>query len=336
MSQVSAPVAARVFRRHPLRTAVGALVLSVVFSAAVLFLLPKFLPRTMNISTRGTVVLVVAIAITLVVWIGSFWLRNIRVVVTPDTVQIGRAGKVETFARDVTGFRSHITEHRTNGFRSGTTRALIVLSGGREITVELPGFTRATFNELMALLTPVSQPVAEDPVEAARVRASLPSSFTVDASDERRIANGFLITAIVLFAVALAFGLMAFMPGFGESDFSALILLLPFGALGGIGFAIGAAQRRKVARSAPAQVWVSHHGLRIGDTDHPYDQLSRIWVTPPAYDTRRIRIERPTGRSVTHVLASPRIRITPDYRDFVLALRAETARMPGLVSLDLE
>ncbi|GEC74051.1 hypothetical protein [Microbacterium maritypicum] len=53
LNQAEAVSGERVFRRNPLRSAVGAIVLSAVLSAVTLFVLPKFLPRTMNISTRG-------------------------------------------------------------------------------------------------------------------------------------------------------------------------------------------------------------------------------------------------------------------------------------------
>lgn len=336
MSQVSVAPAERVFRRHPLRTAGGSLLLTVVFAAAVLFLLPKFLPPNMTISTRGTIVLVVVIAITLAVWIGAFWFRNIRVIVRADSVEIGRPGGTETYSRATTAFRSKITEHRTNGFRTGTTRALIAWTGGRETVIELPGFTRTTFNELMAQLTPISAPPAVDPVEAARARAKLPTTFTVDASKERSLGRGFLIAAIVFAAATIGTVLMAFTPGFLEGELSALILIAPMAGVAAIGFGIGAAQRYRVARTTPTQISLSHHGIRIGEVDHPYAQLTRVWLTPPAYPIRRIRIERAAGRTITHVLGSTRITMTPDYAAFLEAVRAETAPWPGLLSLDLE
>lgn len=172
LNQAEAVPGERVFHRNPLRSAVGAVVLSAVLSAATLFLLPRFLPGTMKISTRGVVVLVVAIALTVAVFAGFFWFRNIRIVVRPHEVEIGKPGSRETFARATTAFRSKITEHRTNGLPSGTTRALVVHTGDREITIELPGYTRPLFNELMATLNPIAQPVFDDPVAAARAERS--------------------------------------------------------------------------------------------------------------------------------------------------------------------
>lgn len=335
VSQAPLMAAERVFRRHPVRVAVGALVLSVVLSAAALFIIPQFIPFTVDRPTRGMIVLIVAIALTAAVWTGAFWFRNMRVVVGPDAVEIGRPGNRETYSRATTAFRSKITEHRTNGLRSGTTRALVVHSAGREITVELPGFTRATFNELIAALNPIA-PTQVDPVEAARLRATLPTTYTVDASRERRFAGQLLLVAVIAFVVTLAVVLLAFTPGFLDGELSALILLAPMSAVVGIGFAIGAAQRRRVARSAPTQVSLSHHGIRIGDVDHPYNQLTRIWVTPPAYPVNRIRIERNAGRAVTHTLVSSRVDMNPEYAVFLTALQAETASVPGLLSLDLE
>lgn len=325
----------RVFRRSPLRSAVGAIVLSAVLSAATLFLLPRFLPRTMDISTRGVLVLIVAIAFTVAVFAGFFWFRNIRIVVRPDAVEIGKAGSRETFPRATTAFRSKITEHRTNGLPSGTTRALVVYSGDREITIELPGYSRPLFNELMATLNPIAQPV-EDAVEAARARSQLPSSFTIDAAGERRLVRLLTTWALVLLAIAAGFALIAVVPGFLDSELSALVLIVPFAAVGGIGLAIGAAQRRRVLRMIPARVSVSRHGIRIDDAEHPFAGLVRIWMTPTGYVVRRLRLQGSAGKGSTHVLASSRVAMAPDYAEFLLAVRADTAHLPGLLSLDLE
>lgn len=326
----------RIFRRHPARAVLSAVLISAALSAAALFIVPQFLPRGMDLSTRGTVVLVIAIALTLVVCASILWLRNTRIVVRPGTVEVGRAGNREVFDRAASAFRSKITEHRANGLRSGITRALIIHSGGREITVELAGFTRATFNDLMAVLNPITPPTPADPVDAARARAQLPSSFTVDSSGERRLAAGLAIGAGVLLAVALATGLLAASPGFLDGELSALVLLVPFAGLAGIGLTIGALQRRRVLKAIPVHIAVSHHGLRLDDGDLPFAQLSRIWLTPAGYPVRRMRLERTTGRTTTHVLGSSRVRMTPDYAEFLLAVRAQTAHLPGLLQLDLE
>ncbi|WP_194764341.1 hypothetical protein [Microbacterium sp. UFMG61] len=333
---VSVMMSEQVFRRHPVRSAVTALVLSAVLSAAALFILPRMLPRTMDLDTRRIIVLVAAIVVTGLVFTSMLWLRNTRIVVRPATVEIGRAGNRETYDRATTAFRSKITEHRTNGIRSGITRALVVYSAGREITVELPGFTRSTFNELMAVLTPIAPAKPADPVEAARVRAQLPSSFRVDSSKERVLATGLTIAAVVLLIVAAAVTAVAFTPGFLDGELSALVLLIPTAGVAGIGLAIGAAQRQRVLKRIPAHVSISHHGIRLDDVDLPFAQLTRIWLTPTGYPVRRIRFERAEGRSTTHILGSNRVQMTPDYGDFLLALRAETSTRPELLRLDLE
>lgn len=337
VNQVRVAPATRVFRRHPVRAVIGAVVLSVVLSAATLFLLPRFLPRAMDISERGVIVLIVAIALTVAAFAGFLWFRNVRIVVTPDTVEVGRAGSRETFPRATTGFRSKITEHRTNGLPSGTTRALIVHSGDREITIDLPGYSRATFNALMAELAPITAPPAENPVDAARARAQLPSAFAIDASGERRLVARLAIACVVFLVVALAVVVVAAtVPGFLTGEYSALVLFAPFAAAGAIGFGIGALQRHRVLRSIPARVSVDHRGIRVDDADHPFAQLRHVWLTPIGYPVRRLRLDRQAGRSVTHVLASPRVTMTPEYGDFLLAVRADTAHLPGLLSLDLE
>lgn len=336
LNQAEAVPRERTFRRHPVRSTVGAIVLSAVLSVATLFLLPTFLPRGMNIATRGLVVLIVAIALTVAVFAGFFWFRNIRIVVRPDEVEIGKAGARETFSRGTTVFRSKITEHRTNGLPSGTTRALIVHSGGREITFELPGYTRSLFNELMATLNPIAQPQFVDPVEAARAAAHLPTQFTIDAAGERRVAARITIAAVVFLVIAVAVGLLALIPGFLEGELSALILLAPFAALAAIGFGIAALQRRRLVRSIPAQLSVDSQGIRVDGVDIPYAQVDRLWLTPPAYPVKRIRFERAAGRATTYLVSSPRVEITPGHDDLLGAVRARTAHRPGLVSLDLE
>lgn len=333
---VSVVSSGRVFRRHPARAVLSAIVLTVVLSAATLFLLPRFLPRQMDVETRGILVLVVAVALAVAVWLGIFWFRNVRIAVHSTTVEIGRGGNRETFDRATTAFRSKITEHRTNGLRSGVTRALLVHSGGREITVELPGFTRADFNELMAVLNPIDQPPAADPVEAARARAHLPTSFTVDTSKERGFATGLTVGAVIALVAALAAVAYAFTPGFFDSDLSALVMIVPFAGLAGIGLLIGALHRRRVLASIPARIGVSAQGLRLDDEDEPYSQLTRIWLTPTGYPVRRLRIDRASGRSRTMVLGSSRVGMTPDYADFLVTVRAQTAHLPGLLRLDLE
>lgn len=336
LEQTHTTTGERVFHRNRLRSAIGAIVISAALSAGTLFLLPTFLPRDMDIPTRGTLVLVVASALTVAVFLGFFWFRDIRIVVRPDTVEIGKAGSRETYDRATTGFRSSITEHRTNGLPSGTTRALIVHTGYRETTFELPGYTRAMFNELMATLTPIAQPTPVDPVAAARAAAQLPTHFTVDGAGERRFAARITIAAVVFLALAVAVGLLALISGFGDSEFSALILLAPFAAVAAVGVGIGAVQRRRVVRSIPAQVQVDSQGIRLDGVASPYGQLTRIWLTPPAYPVKRLRLERVGSRSTTHLLVSSRVTITPGYDQMLRAVQARTAHLPGLLSLDLE
>ncbi|MFJ4223425.1 hypothetical protein [Microbacterium sp. NPDC089695] len=333
---VSVASSGRVFRRHPVRAVVSAIVLTVVLSAAALFILPRFLPRRMDVETRGIIVLVVAVALTAAVWLSIFWFRNVRIAVHPTQVEIGRGGNREIFDRSTTAFRPKITEHRTNGLRSGVTRALLVYSGDREITVELHGFTRADVNELMAVLNPIDAPPVADPVEAARARAHLPTSFTVDASKERGFAIGLTVGAAISLVAALGVVALAFTPGFLDGELSALVLIVPFAGVAGIGLLIGALQRWRVLRAIPARIGVSTQGLRLDAEDVPFAQLTRIWLTPTGYPVRRMKIERAAGRSRTMVLGSSRVQTTPDYADLLVTLRAQTAHLPGLLRLDLE
>ena len=125
-------------------------------------------------------------------------------------------------------------------------------------------------------------------------------------------------------------------PNPGSSGSAKWNLLAPFAAVAAIGFGIGAVQRRRLVRSIPAQVSVDSQGIRIDGVGMPYAQLARIWLTPPAYPVKRLRFDRAAGKTTTHLLASSRVGITPDYGDLLLAVRARTAHLPGLLSLDLE
>lgn len=334
MTQAFAQQAEIVFRRHPLRTAMKALVLTVVLSAAALFILPSMLPRNMDIPTRGLIVLVVAIVLTAVVWIGMFWYRNIRVVIRPDRIDIGRPGDVQSYARAMTGFRSKVTEHHTNGIRTSTTRTLIVDTGAKETLVDLHGFSRAEFNELMAVLAPIGTPTT-DPVDAARLRAHLVRTFTIDASSQRRIGTAFLVVAVVFLTITVAVAAVVFSQGPLDGE-DAVIVVTPFTGLVGVGFGLGALQRFRAFATSPRRIEIGSLGLRIDDVDHPYSQLRRIWLTPPAYPTHRMQIDPVAGRSRTIILESNRVTLTPAYDEFLLTITSETGRTPGLLSLDLE
>ncbi len=324
----------QVFRQNPVRAVLGALALALLLDVIALVIIPQLLPDTIYTSGRFTIVFSAIAVITVVVLIGMLWLRNLQVRVTPETVVIGRPGKWETYPRATTVFRTHITEHRTNGVRSGTTRALLVHTGAGERTVPLPGFSRTVFNELVATLNPITLPQVADPVEAARLRSGLPVVFAVDASRERSSGIRFLVVAAVALVVT-AITLTPLLDPAGLDGDSIIILLAPIAGIVTVGFGIGGFQRLRVAGKAQTQVTIGAAGIRIGEVEHAYAQLTRIWLTPPAYGTKRLTLESGAVRSV-QVLESARIRITPEYAAFAASLQAHAAGRPGLLSLDRE
>ncbi|MGW8482613.1 hypothetical protein ACWGJP_05700 [Microbacterium sp. NPDC055903] len=334
MSQQVMPVE-RVFRQHPLRALLSAVVIAVVLDALALLIIPQVLPDTIYTSGRRIIVFGAMAVITVVVLVVMLWLRNVQVRVSHESVTVGRAGKWESFPRATTAFRTHITEHRTNGVRSGTTRSLIVRTAHGERTIALPGFTRSVFNELAATLNPLTPPTAVDPVEAARVRAGLPTTFEVDAAGERRAGNRFLVVAVIALVVAVVAILPLFAPDFPTGETAPLVMLSPLAAIVAVGFGIGGFQRLRLARRSTTRIVVGSLGLRIGEVDHPYAQLTRIWLTPPAYATKRITLESPSGRSI-HLLESARVAIRPEYSQFAASLHAHVAERQGLLSFDLE
>lgn len=325
-----------VFRRGILPTVLRAIVVSAVALTAALFLIPQIVPRGMSLSDRTLLLTFVAVVLLVVVWGTLFWLRNVRVVVSRDVVEIGRPGSREAFERATTEFRSRVTEHRTNGVRSGTTRTLIVGRNGVEREFELPGFSRAAFNELMAQLIPLAIAHPADPVAAARVRSQVRRDFQVDASRERRLAIVFAIVSAVFLLLTLVIVLSVMARGELDGE-SVAILLTPLTGLVAAGFGLGVVQRVRAVRQTPTRITVGHRGLRLDEVEHPYASLTRIWLTPPSYSgAKRLRLERRGGRPLTLTLSAPRITLDPDYDELVTALRSETAAFPGLLSLDLE
>lgn len=335
--QDSVPVDERVFRRSPLRAIIGVLLGSALLSTALLFIVPSHLPRQMSTGTRGMVVLALCVAGAIIIGVCVFVFANVRIVVRPDIVMILRPGKNRLYLREDTEFASKVTEHYTNGLRSGTTRALTVHSDAGTETVSLPGYTRAQFNELMSLLAPVAPPEPVDPVEAARRRASLPTQFRTDAGPVRRTARAFGLAGVGLLLLALATVALVFGTGGLEfNDYSALILIVPFAVLGAVGVLVGSAHQARKARSVPAQLNVTHLGLRIDDVDYPYAQLTRIQLTPPSYSRHRLALEPAAGRTASYLLSGPGVTMTPGIAELLEVLRVETARHPGLLRLDLE
>lgn len=328
--------AALVFRRGILPTVLRGLIVSAVALTGALFLIPRIVPRGTTLADRTLILAVAAIVLLVAVWGTLFWLRNVRVVVGPDAVEIGRPGRREMFERATTDFRSKVTEHRTNGVRSGTTRALVVGRNGWEREFELPGFSRGSFNELMARLNPLAIVPPADPVAAARMRSQVRRDFEVDASKERRLAAVFAVVSAVFLVLTVVIAASVLAQGELDGD-SVAILLTPLTGLIAAGFGLGVAQRVRTVRRTPQRITVGHQGLRLDEVDHPYAQLTRIWLTPPSYDgEKRLRLERRGARPLAVTLSTGRITLTPEYDELVAALRSETATHPGLLSLDLE
>lgn len=323
--------APRVFRRSLVGAAIQALVVSVVIVVAAIVVVPGLLPISTSRTTRATLTAVVIAVLLVAVWGSLLWLRNLSVIVTTERVTIRRPlGEVAAFARNETRFGSTVTQNRVNGMPSSVTRTLIARGPHGETRLDLTGFSRSTFNALIATVSPLAEAVPD-----AVPRSVEAVTFTLDATGLR--ARGRKIAWAAVFTGAVSLGASAV--GFRAHDdtlrvvgcaVAIFVFVLTFG------LAIGAAQIASQARRHPARVTVSGIGVSIDGTDHPYASLSRIWVTPTAYARSSIQIIDQDGCRSTWPLVAPGVSLSPDYLVFVHALRIATHHHPGLVALDLE
>lgn len=321
----------RVFRRGLAGAVLQAVIASVIVGVAAAFIVPGVLPIYTSRTTRATLTLV-AIAVALVViWGTPLWLRNLTVVVTPERVTVRRpVGEVAAFARSETVFGSTVTQNRVNGMKSSVTRTLIAHGPQGESRVDLPGFSRSTFNALVELIAPLGESVAE-----TEPRLPQATSFTLDTSVQRSRSRRFAWAALILGAVALGAAVAALNI---DDDGMRVVggTLALFALVAGIGLAIGAGQAAALARRHPSRLMISGAGIHIDGADYAYARLSRIWVTPTAYSRSSIQLIGHDGSRMTWPLAGPGVSMSPDYLVFVHSLRIATHHHPGLVALDLE
>lgn len=161
MSSIPGPPAApRVFRRGWVGAIIGAIIASAVVILIALLVIPDLLPVTTSRGVRATLALAVAVIGVGLVWFSAFWLRNIRVEVTPDAVEVRRPGQVlHRIERQGTEFSGHVTKQRTNGIPTGKLYRLIARAPSEGFTAELPGFRARTFELLLATLHAQDGPI---------------------------------------------------------------------------------------------------------------------------------------------------------------------------------
>lgn len=327
----------QVFRRGAGRVLLTWLISTVIVGGIVLAFAPRLLPRTVPVGTRALLSGAILIAALLIVAVVTLWLNNLTVRVSDARVEIGRPFRaVRSWDRTQTAFSSHVTTHYTNGIRSGSTRELVAITDGRVEKVGLPGFTRASFNALLALIAPVA-PGTTAPDEQVR-RVGAPQTFTPDAGSQRRNARRMLIAAVVLLvlgAVGLAVGfsiplgedLSMFALAGGGGILAAGIVMIPL--------ALSSLSR---AKKIPGEIVVSTTQLVIDGESIPYSGLERIWLSPVGYAAPKLTIVPRQGGKRPYLLGTASVSFLPDYPRFVDAVvgATATAGASGLVAFDRE
>ena len=351
----------RVFRQSQTRKIISAIFVIAILAVLAFLFIPKFLPNTMTHALRFTVAGVL-VAVVAFIMLGSalVW-TNMRVVVTPTTVEVRRPGKVlHTWDRAVTGFSTHIVKHSTNGIPTTTERSLIAHYPGGETKVTFNAMSRSAFNEMYALLTAESRAAmaqaeaqalgaaGQDGAEAAgsahaqqfaaapmTPSRGLPRTFTANLAPMRKRGRVALIVAGVVAVIAAGLTYLGLQ---SPDDFALLMapFIAWFVAVVCVLVWLGTVTE---GRKYPKVTEVGSGGITIDGTVYPYSGLSRIWVTPETYQQRRLQLVGPTGvrKKYSYGAATPKpdVQPMPEWAELVRTLQMATAHNPGLVSFDL-
>ncbi|WP_402842374.1 hypothetical protein [Microbacterium sp. GXS0129] len=351
----------RVFRQSQTRKIISAIFVIAILAVLAFLFIPKFLPNTMTHALRFTVAgALVAVVAFLMLGSALVW-TNMRVVVTPTTVEVRRPGKVlHTWDRSVTGFSTHIVKHSTNGIPTNTERSLIAHYPGGETKVTFNAMSRNAFNEMYALLTAESraamaqaeaqamaatgQPVVDAaaaplPQQFAAAQgmaaAGLPRTFEVNLAPMRKRGRMALIVAAVVAVIAAGLTYI----GLQSPDDFGLLMGAFIAWLVAVVCVLVWLGTETEGRKYPKVTEVSAGGITIDGTVYPYSGLSRIWLTPETYQQRRLQLVGPTGvrkkYSYGAATAKPDVQPMPQWAELVRALQVATAHNPGLVSFDL-
>lgn len=333
-----APVASRprVFGPPILNRLVTALVTMGALTLVAVFMLPNFYPNTFSRATRATFTLTVIGLACIGTLIVIFWVTNRRIVVTDDRVEVRRPGQLlNSWDRATTGFGTEVTVHRTNGMRTATARTLIVGTAQGQTKVVVPGISRNSFNEMIAILNPV-RPVQDPAAPLARVRGQVftPNRAPVGAS-MRKLFWASLIVLVASLAI-----------GFGGSvanpDEDAQIMIIAIAGMGGvvaIFLALAGLAARTRYRAIPTSLQAGPGWLRIDETTYPFPTLSSIQVSPPTYDSRKLIIKPVSGRQRMWQMNGTARKGEPVFEEwsaFIGEVVNAAAGTPGLVQLDLD
>lgn len=327
----------------------GAIVSTVLFGAVatvlIALVLPNMLPVSMARIERAMLTLAAIVVVVLLIAFLLLWWTNYTVVVEPDTVRIRRPFvTVHTWPRQSTQFSSNVTKHTTYGLPSGSNRALVATGpDGRSASVQV-GLGRKKFNELMHELDPVrSGPglpahAATGAPTPTNTPQTLPvrSEFTIDTGRLRSRARGLLLAGCGLIVLA---GVAAVLTSSGAlatvgADLGIGATLI--GGLAGVCLTVLGAVLATRGRSAPRVVRVDQLAVTVDDRAFPYQDLKRIWVSPPTYPRRTLRLAPTRGGTRRYLVGDGNLVEVDGYAELLHALGERTAGYPGLVTLDRE
>lgn len=350
----------RVFRQSQTRKIISAIFVIAILAVLAFLFIPKFLPNTMTHALRFTVAGVL-VGVVAILMLGSalVW-TNMRVVVTPTTVEVRRPGKVlHSWDRAVTGFSTHIVKHSTNGIPTNTERTLIAHYPGGETKVTFNAMSRNAFNEMYALLTaesraamaqaeaqaralagqpavdPTGAPLTQQFATTPPAALGLPRTFTVNLAPMRKRGRVALIVAAIVAVIAAGLTYLGYQ---SPDEFTLLMaaFIAWFVAVVCVLVWLGTVTE---SRKYPKVTEIGSGGITIDGTVYPYSGISRIWLTPETYQQRRLQLVGPTGvrkkYSYGAAVGKPDAQPMPQWAELVRTLQAATAHNPGLVSFDL-
>lgn len=329
----------RVFRSPFLSRLGSAFILIAILTAASVIFLPNSFPTTVNRATRAGITLTVIIVASLVVVGVVFWWNNRRIVVTDDRVEVWRLGqRLQGWDRATTGFGTEVTVHRSNGVRTSTSRTLVVGTPQGQVKVVVPGISRDSFNELVAILNPVGL------VHPAQSAAAIPAPatgrvFTPNRAPLARAMRKLWWASLIVLLVSLAIG---FGGDLVISDEDAQILLLAVAGMGVVvAFCLGMAglAARKRYQMIPSSMQAGPGWVRIDDMTYPFTTLSSVQVSPATYESKRIVLKPISGKSFSwqlNGLARKGEWVFDEWPAFVGEVVSAASGTPGLVRLDLE
>lgn len=214
--------------------------------------------------------------------------RYARVLVDGQTVRILKPGRSETTLElDRHAFNSRIHRYTYNLIPVRTNRYLVAIGPEGKREHLLPGFSKKSFDRLLALLRrTVAQSGAAEPIAA--IEFTLPKEQAL--KDFRRLVR--MMVLGVLAVVSTIFGVMyLYAPGSLSLRNVGLVIAVTGLMIAAPALAVGLEFRRK-RTNMPERIVVGDDALLVGEDSYPYSFISRLVLTPPAYEMGDFSNER--------------------------------------------